>query len=182
MVAASLSATFARSYAVSATLIALAAHPTPPVRCHHARESRHGSTTPVDRYSCQSLVEPIEASPWLRASRVAPINPRGLWLHSPRSGCTVQLGWHARDGRGGAGASWASWASSPAFPLLRHRGGVGASWASWASSPASPRAEAPQAASPPLEAQTSWRVSCLTCSLTRRQGHTLGRMPPSVTM
>ena len=110
MVAASLSATFARSYAVSATLIALAAHPTPPVRCHHARESRHGSTTPVDRYSCQSLVEPIEASPWLRASRVAPINPRGLWLHSPRSGCTVQLGWHARDGRGGAGASWASWA------------------------------------------------------------------------
>jgi hypothetical protein len=36
-----------------------------------------GPATPVDRYSCQSLVEPTGAPPWLRVSRVARVGPRG---------------------------------------------------------------------------------------------------------
>ena len=63
-----------------------------------------GPATPVDRYICQGLVGPIETPPWLRVSRVAPIDPHEVWLHSARSGCTVHTlvalsscVWHARD-------------------------------------------------------------------------------------
>ena len=48
-----------------------------------------GPATPVHRYSCQGLAEPTEAPPWLRASRVARVDPHEVWLHSARSGCTV---------------------------------------------------------------------------------------------
>ena len=36
-----------------------------------------GPAAHVDRYSCQSLVEPTGAPPWLRVSRVARVGPRG---------------------------------------------------------------------------------------------------------
>ena len=44
-----------------------------------------GPAAPVDRYSCQSLVEPAEPLPWLRVSRVARVDQRGVWLHGPAS-------------------------------------------------------------------------------------------------
>jgi hypothetical protein len=40
-----------------------------------------GPATPVGRYSYQGLAEPTEPPAWLRASRVAPIDPRWLSSH-----------------------------------------------------------------------------------------------------
>ena len=81
MVAASLSATLARSYAVSVTLLALAARPTPPVSRQHARESQHWSRHPRRPLQLPEPGEPTEPPPWLRASRVARVDPRWLSSH-----------------------------------------------------------------------------------------------------
>jgi hypothetical protein len=172
-VAAGASATLAQSCAASATPLALAASLPLRVARQHAGESRRGSIHPRrPLHSCQGLAGPIEPPHGFAAHKPRQSTHAGsgctvhalgaectLWLHSPRSGCAVQLCWHARDGLWGAGASWASWASSPAFPLLRHRGELGRVGRVGRVRQLSPgrKAEASQAASPPLKAQTSWR-------------------------